>query len=122
MILLSVNSRSYSAQRREFQAPQPLDPSVAQVRIRLTRESWPAGNPLVEMGFEYSVDNGANWAFAGSAAFVGGVFLDRNGQPFLESALTLGPLPGVGTSGRLIRGFVDNAQALTTAITVETLP
>lgn len=119
--LITVPSQSYTATTgtpRKVVLPQPLDPAVKSVRLRLTRESWPAGDPLISMGFDYSMD-GNTWIFAGSATFVGGVFIGRSG-PMLESTVTF-DVPNVGVSGRRLRASVENFQAVTTAITVETL-
>lgn len=117
-VLLSVNSRNYVADRREFQAPQALDASVSVIKIRLTRESWPLGNPIIEAAFEISLDGGVNWIFLGAMTFAGGVVLQK-GVAMPEASFTLMPIPGVGQAGRLIRGVVENFQNLSTAITIE---
>ena len=121
-ILINVPSQNYSATTstpRKVALPQPLNPAVQSIRLRLTRENWSAGNPLISMGFEYSPD-GNTWANIGSATFVGGDFLGRDGQPVPESTVTVN-VPNVGVSGRRIRTFVENFATLTTAITVETV-
>lgn len=123
-ILVQVPSQLYTATTgtpRKVVTPQPLDPSIKRVVLHLTRESWPgdSNTDLISMGFEYSMD-GVVWIFNGSATFVGGVVLDRQGQPFLESTLGVG-VPNVGVAGRRLRVFVENFQDLTTAITVEAL-
>lgn len=119
MILAQVPSSSYSAQRRNFVYPQPLDPSWTQVKVTLTRESWPdTGGEIVHFGADLSLDGGQTWQFAGEAGAMGGDLLKGDGTPRTISAFMV-TLRNVGDPNRRVRGYINNVVTLTTAVTVE---
>jgi hypothetical protein len=120
MVIFQANSRNYSAQRREFEIPNPLDPSVSQVRITLTRESWPLtpNDVLVSIGMDISYDDGATWGVLISSDIPGGIRLDRAGNPALTQIVGSNVLE-IGNPNRRLRGVVTNVANLTTAITME---
>lgn len=118
MILAQVPSKEYTAQARTFVYPQRLDPAWTRCKITLTREGWPAIDPLVDIGVEISLDDGDTWQLVLSTPVNGTAPLNRQGLPETIAGVA-GSLPGVGNPNRRLRGAVENFATMTTAVQVE---
>lgn len=122
-VIASVPSASYPANRWQFTSGN-LTTTWATATLTLTRESWPdVGGNLLSIGLEYSVDAGQSWSFLASATAVGGTLTyppthPRAGQDITVFAMRV-LLPGVGVVTRRVRGFIENAASLQTAVTLE---
>jgi hypothetical protein len=111
----SVPSRQYPAGVTAI-GPFALAAGTTRILVTMTHGTWPLTQDdlMLQATFEVSFDNGATWEPFVSVGWGGGTLpLDRNGNP--QSANFLNT--SIVTPCRL-RGTVDVAQAITTAIAV----
>lgn len=98
--------------------PFPVALGETKLTVSLTRESWP--NPageVVHMDVEYSPD-GSSWQFHGGFGAHGGDYVMPNHTIATVSRFAI-DLPSPGLSTRQIRGTVQVAADLRTAITLD---
>ena len=93
----------------------PPDGIVA-VRFALTRAQLSA-TIQIDWSLDVSQDSGASWLPWGGAHTVGGVVLDKFGQPFPESSFLI-PLPAPSNPQTRVRGSVTYDERLTTTATI----
>lgn len=109
-VIATIPENTYPAGTRSFAFNPPA--AAAEYRVTLTRVNWTIGTVL---------DVACTWngVFGGAMRLVvGAPTLDRNGQP--ATSVTLGVPKPAGVTSASVDVLLSNA--MTTAITIESLP
>jgi len=117
MDLISIESRTYTANTRSFEASIPIN--VSFVNLELTRENWGgAGTKVISFESDLSLNGGLTWIprFLCFGAH-GGIIYDQN-SVFISASSASRKIPEPSNPNRRIRVRVINTISLKTAIKV----